>query len=270
MPYYKQQGDNKIAYKDAPSGFINVSKWVPPFAPIKKGFGFVGVLAEDMGTGKLQCHVCGKWFEQLPTHYSKKHGMNGEQYRARFGLLNGTALKSKRMRLRQSEVMTGLRRTNKNCLGKFVKNNTESANRKGKPKAKESQNKYGVCDLQIMTKIIVLGRKLGKTPTLVDIKNEYGGALISIMHERYGSYVRYCRQELKMEPNFSSVNREFPTDASWKKHLLTIGRESILAGKPMTLTGLLPMKQSRYVYKYFKNFKDYKTRLLRSMQLKKK
>jgi len=263
MPYYKNTGDNKIVYKDAPSGFINVSKWVPPFMPIKNGFGFVGVLAEDVGTGKLQCHVCGKWFDQLPTHYARKHGINGEQYRERFGLLSGTALKSKRMRLRQSEVMTGLRKTNKNCLRKFERNNNESANRKGKPKAKESQNKYGSCDLQIMTKIIALSHKLGKTPTLVDIKNEYGGTIISIMHKRYGSYVSYCREKLEMEPNFSSFNREFPTDASWKKHLLEIGRQALLAGKPETLRGLLSLSEGRNVYRYFKSFKNYKIQLLK-------
>ena len=104
MPAYKQKKQNKIAYKDAPSGFINIGKWEPPFAPVKNGFGFVGVLAEDSKTGQLQCHECGKWFEQLPTHYTQKHKMNGKQYRKKFGLLSNTALKSKRIRLIHSKV----------------------------------------------------------------------------------------------------------------------------------------------------------------------
>ncbi len=86
MPYYpnNQESKNLIPY-DSPSGTINIGKWVPPFVEIEGGYGFVGVVAEDSESGKLQCHVCGKWFEQLATHYSAMHGLDGVQYRARFG-----------------------------------------------------------------------------------------------------------------------------------------------------------------------------------------
>ena len=269
MPTYKNNKLKVLKYEDAPSGYISINKWEPPFAPVKQGFGFIGVLAEDSKTGQLQCAECGKWYEQMPTHYSSKHGMTGKEYRKKFGLLDSTALKSKRIRLIQSQVMTDFRATGqKKFLRKFKKNNKEAANRKGIKKAIESQNKYGVCDLQIMTKIIELGKEIGKTPTLVDIKEKYGGGIITLMHSRYGSYIGYCRDYLKMTPNFSSFNPQFGSNKAWREHLLELGREKLAEGKPLTVHGLLgtkenpQTKETRYIYKYFKSFGEYKKQLL--------
>jgi hypothetical protein len=275
MPSYKNKKQNKIAYSEAPSGFINIEKWEPPFAPVNNGHGFMGVVAEDSKTGQLQCHVCGKWYEILCSHFTVKHGMNGEEYRKKFGLFSGTALKSKRIRLIQSEVITRLQkeglmnvgnRVNKN--GKkygFTPKNKHAGNRKGIKKATESVNRYGVCDLQIMTKIIELGKKLKKTPTLIDIKNEYGGGIITIMHNRYGSYVKYCRDYLKMVPNFSNHNPKFGNKKNWRTHLLGIGKEQLKKGKKLdSIRNFFPTEnEPRYIYKYFKNWGDYKSKLLK-------
>lgn len=262
MPAYPNKKNKKtIPYKDAPSGSINIEKWVPPFMPVRKGFGFMGVLAQDSKSGDLQCHVCGKWYEQLPTHIVK-HGLDGSSYRERFGLLTNTALKSQRIRLIHSQVMVNFRKTGKKkFLRKFKKGNTESANRKGKPKALESQNQYGNCDLQIMTKIINLGRKLGKTPSLVDIKAEFGGGIISTMHSRYGSYIKYCREYLKMEPNRSTHNPW--SKKKWREYLLEVGKKAIEQGRPLTIKKLLPVNEQRYIYKHFRSFENYKQLLLK-------
>lgn len=272
MPAYPNKTQKKIAYKHAESGFINIEKWEPPFIATKTGFGFIGVVAEDSKTGRLECSECGKWFQQLPTHYSAKHGMTGVQYRKKFGLFSGTALKSKRIRLIQSQVITKLQKEGRMNVGNkrnkngksygFTKKNKYADNRKGKKKAVEGQNRFGACDLQIMTKIINLSKKLGKTPSLIEIKAEYGGSIISIMHNRYGSYINYCRQYLKMTPNFSSLNPRFGTRKKWREHLIKIGKEGIKAGKQITSKQLLPRNESRYVYKWFKNWEDYKKQLL--------
>ena len=103
MPHYKHTKLKTIKYKEAPSGYINIGKWVPPFKEVKGGHGFVGVVAEDTKTGQLQCHHCGKWYQQLQTHMIK-HKLNGESYRAKYGLLSSTALKSKRIRLIHSKT----------------------------------------------------------------------------------------------------------------------------------------------------------------------
>lgn len=272
MTAYKQKTKNKIAYKDAPSGFITITKWEPPFVPVTNGYGFIGVLAEDFRTGDLQCHVCGKWYEQLPTHFSVKHQMTGDSYRKKFGLFASTALKSKRIRLIQSEVISRLQKEGKMNVGNrknkngksygFTKKNKEAGNRKGIKKPIEAENRHGSCDLQIMTKIIELGKKLGKTPTLTDIKDEYGGGIISIMHNRYGSYVSYCREKLKMTPNFSNYNPKYGSKKEWREHLLLLGKEALKNKRRLTVKDFLPGNEGRYVYKYFKNWADYKNKLL--------
>ena len=159
--------------------------------------------------------------------------------------------------------MRAIRRVVRNSNGYgFKKKNLEAGNRRGIKKAKEGQNAFGVCDLQIMTKIINLGKKLGKTPTLTDVKEAYGGGLISIMHYRYGSYIKYCREYLKMKPNFSTRNPQFKSKKDWREHLLEMGREALKNGKSLKVDDLLPVNESRYIYRYFKGFGDYKKQLL--------
>jgi hypothetical protein len=274
MPTYKHKTKKKIAYPDAPSGYINIEKWEPPFTPVPRGFGYIGIVAEDSKTGELQCHICGKWYQMLCSHYSAKHNLTGAEYRKKFELLNSTALKSKRIRLLQSDVISKMQKEGKMNIGNkknkngkrygFTKGNKEAGNRLGTKRAKEQQNKYGNCDLQIMTKIIELGKKLNKTPTLTDIKKEYGGGIITIMHLRYGSYIKYCRNYLKMTPNFSTHNPKFTTNKAWKDHLLSIGRQQLKDGKKLNnINKFFPTtKEPRYIYKYFKNWKDYKAKLL--------
>lgn len=263
MPYYPHKKENKIDYDQAPSGHINIEKWEPPFMPVSTGFGFIGVLAEDSVNGELQCHECGNWYEQLPTHLVK-HGMTADSYRQKFGLFTQTALKSKRIRLIQSEVMSNFRKTGqKKFLRKFGKGNLESANRKGKPKAVEGQNSFGVCDLQISTKILALADKLGRTPTLIELKKEYGQKLISVMYMRYGSYVQYCRKHLKIEPGFSNFNVR--SEQSWREHLIGLGKDGINRGGKITLKGLNLQNKSPSIYKHFGSFGKYKDELLKRL-----
>ena len=114
MPVYPHLKQKTIAYKRAPSGFINIGKGEPPFMKVKGGYGFMGVIAEDVETGKLECHICGKWFAQLSTHITLGHRMdNCDQYRRDYGLFQGTALKSKRLRLIQSATIRKLQKEHK-------------------------------------------------------------------------------------------------------------------------------------------------------------
>lgn len=266
MSAYPHKKQNKIKYSQAPSGYINIEKWVPPFLKVEGGFGFMGVLAEDSKSGLLQCHECGKWFQQLPSHYAQRHGMTGVEYKDKFGLLMGTALKSKRIRVLQSKVIQGLQKAGKmgvgNSLGKspMVKGNKYAGNRKGIKKAMESQNSYGVCDLQIITKIQALARKLGKTPSLNELKEEYGQKLLSVMYMRYGSYIKYCRENLHMEPNRSTGNPW--SKKQWRDYLLNVGRVAVKEGKPLTIKKLLPVNEQRYIYRHFKSFEHYKELVL--------
>ena len=271
MPYYPKTTIKTIKY-DSPSGKININKYFPPFNPVVGGYGFYGVLAEDTETGELQCHVCGEWHEQLALHITKKHKVeNCFAYREEYGLFRGTALKSKRLRLKQSKIIRRLQKEGKmgvgNNLGKSPfkrgKANKWAANRKGWKKPVEGANQYGRCDLQIMNRILELSKKMGgKTPSLVDIKEEYGGGIISVMHQRYGSYIKYCRQ-LKLEP-LRSVGNPW-SEKEWKSHLIEVGKKNLkkFKGKKAPLKKLLPVNEQRYVYKHFKSYPDYLKQIMK-------
>lgn len=238
MPAYPQILDRKIKY-DSPSGYAHIGKYVPPFELNDTGFGFKGVVIEDFESGKLQCAECGEWHEQLVSHLIR-HNMNTTDYKRKFGLLLSTALKSKKMRLRQSEVMQKMRGKNKNNRMKFKKNNLFAGNRLGIKKADESKNKYGVCDLQIMQKVIELSKELKKTPTLTELKERYGGGFIFHLNKRYNSYVKYCYQ-IGMIPNYSNFNPKYSREYFIEK---AMSNEVNLR--------IFTINESRALYKYFK------------------
>lgn len=244
MPNYPKITERVIKY-DSPSGKIRIGKYIPPFQKIKDGYGFMGVVLEDLKSGKLQCAICGEWHENLTTHL-RKHDVTGNDYRQRYGLLMSTALKSKRMRIAQSKIMVRLRKENKANRYKFKRNNLQAGNRKNKPKAVESQNKFGVCDLQIKDRIIELTKELGKTPTLTDIKDRYGGGIISIMASRYGSYIKLCR-EYGLEPNNSNFNPKYT-----REYFI----EKALSNEPSIR--ILTINEGRAFYRYFKGIKELK------------
>lgn len=214
MPNYPKITAKKIKY-NSPSGYANIGKYIPPFENNDTGFGYKGVLIEDSVSGDIECSICGKWFQQLGKHL-EKHGIDSKEYKKRFGLLYSTALKSKQMRIKQSEVMIKLRKENKSNRLKFKRNNEFAGNRKNQPKSLESQNKFGVCDLQMIDRIKELAKELGKTPTLIDLKERYGNGYITCLAKRYGSYIALCKQN-GFIPNTSNFNPKYSREYFIKK-----------------------------------------------------
>ena len=245
MPEYPIIKSRKIKYP-SPSGYATIGKYIPPFEKNNTGFGFKGVLIEDSKSGKIQCSVCGKWFEQLATHLGHIHNIDTIQYKRRFGLLSSTALKTKRMRLIQSKVMVELRKKNKNNRYTFQRGNIQSANRKGKPKAVESKNKYGVCQLQVIERVNELAKELGKTPTLIDLKERYGAGMMSLIHSRYKSYIGYC-QTIGIEPGFSNHNPKYS-----REYFI----EKALSNEPSIR--IMTTNESKAFYRYFKGINELK------------
>lgn len=254
MPEYPISKLERIPY-NSPSGFVNVGKYIPPFEKVKNGFGFMGVVVEDSESGKLQCHVCGEWFGVFNSHLSK-HRINSSQYKEIFGLSQSTALKSKKVRLKQSEVMSKLRRSHMKYNTKFKRNNSYAGNRKNKPKSLETINKFGICDLQITHKILELKDKLNKTPTLTELKNEYGNGFIFQIHKRYGSYVKLCK-DLDFNPNFSNHNPKYSREYFLEK-----------AKQEEPSLRIFTRNESRALYKYFKGgINELKSEILKSKVL---
>lgn len=245
MPEYPIAIINKLKY-DSPSGYVNVGKYVPPFESVENGFGYKGVVLEDCESGKLQCHICGGWFEIFNSHLSTKHNMKSNEYKQLFGLSVSTALKSKRVRLIQSKTMSKLMKEhpekfiNKKSNNGFKKGNSYASNMKGKRKAQETRNKYGYCDLQIADRVLSLSKKLGKTPTLIDLQEEYGKTIMWHIHKRYSSYITLCKN-LGLEPAFSNFNPKYSREYFIEKGL---------SNEPSLR--ILTTNEGRALYKYFK------------------
>jgi len=244
MPQYPTTKLKTIKY-NSPSGTININKWIPPFEKVKGGFGFTGVLAEDSKTGQLQCHVCGDWYELLTTHIFAKHNLTSLEYCERFGLLRSTALKSMRIRKLQSKVMLDMRKRNIKHRMKFKKGNLCSANRRGKPKAVEAQNRYGLCNLQVVDKITALKNKLGKTPALTEVIDEYGASMASLMHTRYAGYLKFIKEQ-GWTPVVSSRNPKYS-----KEYFIQLGVRALKSGKKLIGKRLMTVSESRNIYNYF-------------------
>jgi uncharacterized Zn finger protein (UPF0148 family) len=242
MPNYPDIISKKIKY-DSPSGYVLIGKYIPPFEKIKNGFGYMGVVLQDYKNGKLLCSVCGEWKENIPSHLVK-HKMSGKEYRTRFGLLQSTALKSKKMRMNQSIVMQKLRGKNKQNREGFKRNNEFAGNRRNTHIAVEQKNKFGVCNLQIMQKVIELKDELGKTPTLTQLRDRYGFNLITNLHSRYGSYIKLCR-DMGMEVNFSSYNPKYS-----REYFI----EKALSNEPSIR--IFTDNEGRAFYKYFKGIRE--------------
>jgi len=264
MPYYPTNKINTIEY-DSPSGKININKWVPPFKDVPDGYGFMGVVAEDVGTGKLQCAICGKWYEGLTTHIWLGHNIKTREYKEKFGLFRGTALRSMRIRKIQSKTMLGMRKKHAKHRHKFSKGdlNKGAANRKGLKKPLENKNRYGVCDLQVIDKIKILRDKLGKTPALTELIDEYGGGFAYAIHNTYGSYIKLLRNN-GMEPVTSSHNPKYS-----KKYFIQMGVNAIMDGKELKGTHILSINEQRYVYKYFPSQTEWKKAVIKELIMNK-
>ena len=256
MPKYPTTKAKTIKY-DSPSGKINIGKWLPPFQKVEGGYGYMGVLAEDVGTGKLQCHICGQWFELLTTHISARHGLTSAEYSNQFGLYRSTALKSMRIRKIQSKVMLEMRKKHKKHRMKFKKGNKISGNRKGWKKPLEEQNKYGICELQVRDKILKLKDKLGKTPALTQVIDTYGGSFASLIHNRYSGYLSLLKS-LGLKPGVSNFNPKYS-----KEYFIKKGIKALKKGKKLTGRSVLTVSESRNIYNYFSSQEVWKNHVIR-------
>lgn len=63
-----------------------IFKVEPPLTPSKTEFGYIGVILRDTIEDKIQCHLCGKWFNTLVQHLNKTHKIKCDQYKKEFSL----------------------------------------------------------------------------------------------------------------------------------------------------------------------------------------
>ena len=249
-----KQITNRIIKYDSPSGFINTGKLIPPFQPLKEGYGFLGVVAEDSETNKLQCHICGKWFYGLNSHIRQIHD-SIDNYKKTFSLSMGTALLDKSHRLKHSEVMTGL---HKKYPKKFENRNPRPHSTKGVKLSVERQNKFGTCDLQIATKITNIYNRLGRTPRMFELEKYYGRSFCYLIKNRYKSYAKICRQL-----NLPQIKDRYAQKYS-KQYFIDKGVRAIMENHtPFETKKMLEVREWKSLNHYFGSVISWKNEVMK-------
>ena len=166
-----------------------------PLTRLKEGFGYEGVILKEKETGKLQCHVCGKFFEFLSGHIFKGHKLKLEAYKKKFGLPLKYPLCSKSMSMRLSEQFhEKFDRLLKNLTMKGVSNNSKkrqinAAYGQANPAWK---NIHGSCDEQLKNRFLNVADIVERTPSKSDLRKHDKG-LDEKIARRFGSFNKFKR-----------------------------------------------------------------------------
>jgi len=211
----------QMEHPEAPSGFVHLYNYKEPFMPFDAGFGFQGVLLMDGKEDTVQCHFCGGWFNYLPHHIHKEHNMTATQYKTIVGLRQSSALLSETARA--NLIAGGLDKRMLNLKpGKRERSAEERAktSKTLKNKPRESENEYGTCPLQIITRIREQAEKLGRAPRYKElIGRETTLKVFGSIRAAYKRAGIKCRKP-GQNVNHSKANRNRPEFGVYTKDLL--------------------------------------------------
>jgi len=143
-----------------------------PLEELKEGFGYSGVLLRNKEQDTLQCHICGTWHKGLSSHI-KKHKMNTETYKVKFGLPLTFPLVSRSTSAKHRKRALGLNSI-KNCIkkrnGKLASDSCARWKRNYHRNSAAFRNINGTCAKQIEERFIVLCDREGRTVSYGDIQ----------------------------------------------------------------------------------------------------
>lgn len=161
----------EMEYLDAPSGFVTLYNYKEPFMRYEGGHGFQGVLMFNGDDDKIQCHLCGEWFEYLPNHLHREHTTSAAEYKEMVGLAPTTALLGEKQRAKLIENGTerfkNLRPGKKKSAAEKNKI-SESLKRLNR----ERQNLTGTCPEQLIERVRQAYHTLGRTPSENEIRGK--------------------------------------------------------------------------------------------------
>jgi hypothetical protein len=181
----------ELEYPDAPSGYVTLYNYKEPFMPFRcditnEGFGYEGVLLFDGETDKVQCHLCGDWFETLGNHTAREHGMGVGEYKKMVGLSKNTALIGEKYRAKL--IASGQKRFNNIRPGtKMTEETKKKISDTLKEIRREQQNLTGTCPAQLIDRLKKRAEILGRCPTVKEVS--FRETLIKV----YGSFSEACR-----------------------------------------------------------------------------
>lgn len=141
------------------------SDYKEPLQDSPTGFGKIGAIGKSLD-GRLECHYCGEFFNNLGAHAAKAHKVPAKQYKDELGLLRGSALVSEQTRQLNSAVMLRRRLT-----GEIVSPSLEVRRRVASlgglaggsgTRKPEALNKTGRCYDQVLATAKSILRKHGR------------------------------------------------------------------------------------------------------------
>tara|TARA_R110000868_G_scaffold411107_1_gene701829 strand:- start:1604 stop:2416 length:813 start_codon:yes stop_codon:yes gene_type:complete len=175
------------------TNLIPLYKAEPPFMDFTSGYGYLGVILQDINSGKIQCHLCGKLFKGLNTHLFRKHEINSTEYKEKTGLNKTTPLcssnSSKKRREsyfspeRKESVLNHLKDMREKQKSRSVEKKQEGYNKSKFSGRVQRKNLTGTCDLQAKHLFWTLYRKYNGIPPLRDNRK-----LENLAITRFGTY----------------------------------------------------------------------------------
>ncbi len=184
-----QKVAHNVEYDEAPSGHVTFYNYKEPLMKFSDGHGYVGALLFDGYSGKVQCHLCGEWFEALSgNHLAREHSMDAEQYKKVVGLNKGSALVSEKYRA--SLIARGLESRKKNLVNQTGRKRSAATRARISETLKENRDEQknirGTCPEQLIDRLVALYRKHNRTPTTKEI------TFIEALEATYGSLKEAC------------------------------------------------------------------------------
>lgn len=179
-----------------------VFKAQAPYVETKEPYyGFMGVLLRDKEIDKVQCHICGKWFDFLMNHVRMTHKIESKKYRKQFGLPLNFPLCSKKFSEKCREGLLEMLKTNPNRgrykTGKNLADLNKIANSLNHTYSYQADyyaNRHGACFEQLRSRFLIVTNIVGHEPSRPEI-DKYDKSLYSQIHRRYGTINKF-RQKI--------------------------------------------------------------------------
>jgi len=175
-----------LEYEDSPSGYVTLYNYKEPFMRFEEGFGYQGVLLFDGETDKVQCHLCGEWYEALAPHLKREHASTVRDYKDAVGLSQSTALIGEKYRAKLIAAGLNSRLRNLTPGVKMTKEVRAKIGATLRRNVREKQNGHGTCPEQLLERIRLQSQELGRTPHYDEIKGR------STVIKVWGSYKNVC------------------------------------------------------------------------------
>jgi hypothetical protein len=171
-------------------------KAVEPFMEVKRGYGYQGIVLHDDVNDTIQCHLCGKFFDNLGQHIWMKHKTKSADYKIEYGLTLRTPLcstkRSNNLRqIAEQRLKEGTLKPAKASDAARMANRNKKHNYKYRRQGSNMllKNRNGLCELQIKYRYDIVSDIVKRIPMQSDIL-------------KYDRKLFYCG----IVPNYGNLN----------------------------------------------------------------